>query len=172
MKLTITLILSLAFSAVAGAETCEPGERVFADVPEDHPLCAEIEGLYRSGGTSGCRVDDDGTLYYCPDATPNRAQMAAFARGSSNPWAKVSIDGELVGGEGALNAERIQDGVYIVGFELDVTDCAVVANQRGASPRVALVGRLDFSGRTVMVVTYGDGGAFADSAFDIVTGCP
>lgn len=123
-----TILAALAAApAVAQVPPCDPSEpRVFADVPANHLFCGHIEELWRRGGTSGCRVDSDGTRFYCPSATPNRGQFAAITLGAiSEPFAEVAISGALLKGEGAVDSVRTQEGVYGVLFDRDVTNCAV-----------------------------------------------
>jgi hypothetical protein len=55
----------------------------FVDVPKSHWAWEYIEGLYRSGITSGCSTDP---LMYCPDNKVTRVQMAIFLmRGINGP---------------------------------------------------------------------------------------
>ncbi|MBI5839476.1 MAG: S-layer homology domain-containing protein [Chloroflexi bacterium] len=48
---------------------------VFADVPWDYWAWQDIERLYNSGVTGGCSTNP---MYYCPDNSVTRAQMAVF----------------------------------------------------------------------------------------------
>lgn len=88
----LTIILAAAALATAALLTagaamadppipvCDPAdERVFADVTADNLFCPFIEELWRRGGTVGCRTDEDGTRWYCPNEGPNRGQFAAIA---------------------------------------------------------------------------------------------
>lgn len=64
-----------------------PGADIFVDVssnpnsPYYTPYAAWINELYRQGITTGsptCRPQGDNRLYYCPDETVSRSQMALF----------------------------------------------------------------------------------------------
>lgn len=125
MKPIVVLALALAVPAGGGAYPCPPigGERVFADVPSGHPLCMEIESLFRDGLTSGCRVDEDGARYFCPDDRLTRAQAAAFSE-HRDPFAQVNRDGRVGIGDHVVTADRFDRGHYWIQFARNILDCA------------------------------------------------
>lgn len=155
MKLIAILISALAISAPLEARGCVDGERIFADVPFDHPFCQEIESLYRDGMTSGCRVDEDGTRYFCPDAALTRDMAAAFVE-HRDPFAQISPRGKFRISDHAAYAERVQRGVYWVQFTRDIQVCSMEAwshDRHGPAVDVR-VGRLFSSVDTVSVETF------------------
>ena len=46
-------------------------------------------------------------------------------------WAKIEPEGTIVAGHGATSVHWDERGEYVVGFERDLTNCAVVATQNG-----------------------------------------
>lgn len=150
----ITLPLILV-AAPLEARGCVDGTRVFADVPFDHPLCEEIESLYRDGLTSGCRVDDDGTRYFCPDTALTRSMAAAFSK-HRDPFAQITFGGKISIGDHVAYSERVERGVYWVQFTRDIQICSMEAwshDRRGPAITVK-VGRLFASVDTVSVETF------------------
>lgn len=124
-NLAATLAIALAVPALAGAANCAADhevDRVFADVPVEHPLCDEIESLYRDGLTSGCRVED-GQLYFCPSDPATRAQAAAFSE-PRDPFAQLDMDGRIRIGDHVVNAERFARGHYWIQFSRDIQFCS------------------------------------------------
>jgi hypothetical protein len=66
----------------------QPGQQRFADVPPSNLFYAFIERMAVLGITTGCGVNGQGEPIYCPSASVNREQMAAFlvrAKGEFNP---------------------------------------------------------------------------------------
>lgn len=152
MKHLTTIIIALALWFTA----CDPAEprgcadiehdRVFADVPFDHPFCAEIESLYRDGITSGCRTEVKSvevscpsgapedecqfeeivTRYFCPEEPLTRAAGAAFAE-HSDPFAQIDRDGRMQIGDHVVNAERFDKGHYWIQFGREVQRCSMEA---------------------------------------------
>lgn len=125
-----TLILSiaalLAVPVAAEAAPCSDPEHnpIFADVPSTHPLCAQIESLYRDGVTSGCGLDPDGTRYFCPTAPLTRAAGAMFAD-HRDPFAQLDLTGRIQIGDHVVNAGRFDTGHYWVQFSRDVQRCSL-----------------------------------------------
>lgn len=128
--ITITALAGglLAVSTASSAKPCLPPPvdppRIFADVPFDHPFCEEIESLYRDGLTSGCRVEEDGTRYFCPDQALTRGMAAAFVE-HRDPFALVTFDGKISIGDHVRDAERVSLGLYRVQFTRDIQRCAM-----------------------------------------------
>jgi hypothetical protein len=58
---------------INGNSSCMTTGGSFADVPPSNPFFDYIEGIARTGVTSGC-----GGSNFCPDASVSRAQMAVF----------------------------------------------------------------------------------------------
>jgi hypothetical protein len=50
----------------------------FEDVPRSAGYWRHVEALYRAGITSGCGVDGQGRLYFCPSNTTTRKEAAVF----------------------------------------------------------------------------------------------
>lgn len=105
------------------ARGCVDGVRIFADVPGTHPLCAEIESLYRDGLTRGCGMDEDGNLLFCPADSLTRGAAAAFTR-YRDPFAQVEHNGRLAINDHVVDADRVQTGVYYVQFSRDIQFCS------------------------------------------------
>lgn len=122
---TIALIVGLVATAMpAFAVQCVDGFRVFADVPAEHPFCEEIESLYRDSLTSGCRIDEDGARYFCPDEALTRGMAAAFVE-HRDPFAQVTFDGKAAFGDHVADTERIALGLYRVRFTRDIQRCSM-----------------------------------------------
>lgn len=161
----------LAVGAPAGAKECVDGERIFTDVPFDHPFCEEIESLYRDGLTSGCRVEDDGTRYFCPNEAMTRGMAAVFTE-RRDLFAQVDPLGDVQFGDHVVGAERVQRGVYFVQFTRVIEGCSM----EGWSPDLfsfeinVRVGRLLRSGNTVSVETQIDGQS-VDAWFNVRLHC-
>lgn len=96
--------------------------RVFVDVPYEHPMCVEIESLYRDGLTRGCRVED-GERHFCPDQPLTRAMGAVFAE-HRDAFAQISSTGRIQIGDHVANAERVETGIYWVQFRRDIQHCS------------------------------------------------
>lgn len=97
-------------------------ERVFADVPFDHPLCVEIESMWRDGLTTGCRIED-GVRYFCPGENLTRGMAAMFTE-HRDPFAQIDREGRIVIGDHVASAERYSEGVYWVQFTRDIQRCS------------------------------------------------
>lgn len=169
---TIIITLSIGlFAAEAHARECVDGDRIFADVPTGHPFCEEIESLYRDGLTSGCRVEDDGSRYFCPNEAMTRGMAAVFA-GRRDLFAQVDPLGDVQFGDHVVGAERVQRGVYFVQFTRVIEGCSM----EGWSPDLfsfeinVRVGRLHRSGNTVSVETQIDGQS-VDAWFNVRLHC-
>lgn len=151
------LALVLAIPAWAGAAFCPDFEldRVFADVPANHPFCAEIESLYRDGLTQGCRVEDDGTRYFCPNKPITRAASAAFAE-HRNPFARLDESGRIHISDHVVNAERFAEGHYWVQFSRNIQGCSreAWAHRLDGSLVDVRVTRLGATVDTVEVLTF------------------
>lgn len=131
MKLFMVILAALCLSAPADARPCvtesgDDSDRVFADVPSGHPFCVEIESLWRDGLTSGCRVEDDGTRYFCPDEAITRGMASMFAE-HRDPFAQIDPVGRIDIGDHVRNAERYAKGVYWVQFARDIQRCSMEA---------------------------------------------
>lgn len=170
MLLLTTAVLATATSP-ARATSCADGERVFADVPTEHPFCQEIESLYRDGLTSGCRVlikiscpedtsagdyecVEEEVRYFCPNDPLTRAAGAAFA-GRRDLFAQIGPLGDVQFGDHVVGAERFRRGVYLVQFKRNIEGCS----REGWAPSIGSndvrvrVGRLHRSDDTVSVET-------------------
>ena len=64
-------------SKYAVENNCFPGActGIFADVQNNNPFCAHIEGLYNEGVINGCQASP---LLFCPSNNVNREEMAKF----------------------------------------------------------------------------------------------
>lgn len=144
----VTIItLAALFAACDPAEPrgcADERERVFADVPADHPLCEEIESLYRDGLTNGCAsevtsiravcVDDTDsgechteevvTRYFCPDDSLTRGMAAMFVE-HRDPFAQLDRDGRIHIGDHVVTAERFTKGHYWIQFRRDIQRCSM-----------------------------------------------
>lgn len=156
---TLAIVLAtLTFTLSANAMVCVDGERVFADVPGEHLFCEEIESLYRDGMTTGCRADEDGTLYFCPDEPLTRAQGAVFAE-HRDPFVFSDRDGRGWIMDHARDVERFDKGHYWIQFERDIQHCSMQAwphDREGPGVEVD-VDRLSPTIDTVEVFTTVDG---------------
>lgn len=132
-----TMIVALMLLSPAEARQCVPdGPRVFADVPAEHPQCAEIESLYRDGLTAGCRVEESVSAptggeqeveivrYFCPGKAVTRGMAAAFSE-HRDPFAQIEIDGRISINDHVANAERYAKGHYWVQFTRNITHCSI-----------------------------------------------
>jgi hypothetical protein len=69
---------------------------VFDDVPVSNPFAPWIEELARIGVTAGCTAPPPPALpSYCPSATVNRQQMAAFLVKTYLPWGGSACTGQF-----------------------------------------------------------------------------
>lgn len=128
MKLFVIVSAVFALSAPASATRCtyegpEDNTRVFADVPASHPLCVEIESLYRDGLTAGCRVEDDGARYFCPGENLTRGMAAMFSE-HRDPFAQINRDGKIEISDHVADSGRYDRGIYWVTFTRDVQFCS------------------------------------------------
>lgn len=157
----VVLALTLAlFCACDPAEPrgCVDGVRVFADVPNEHPFCVEIESMWRDGLTTGCRVEEDGTRYFCPGEALTRGMAAMFSE-HRDPFAQLERDGKIDIGDHVVNAGRFDTGIYWVTFTRPVQFCSYEAwphSLRGPNVRVD-VSRLSPTIDTVLVETTNHG---------------
>lgn len=119
----ITALLLVVGSVPVEARGCVDGVRVFADVPNTHPLCVEIESLYRDGLTTGCRVDEDGLRYFCPNEPLTRTQGTMFAE-HRDPFAQLDLTGRIWIGDHVVTAERFAKGHYWIQFSRDIQKCS------------------------------------------------
>lgn len=165
MRFTIlaALFAVLVNTGPAGATRCmfegeEDNNRIFADVPASHPMCKEIESLYRDGMTNGCGVEG-GELYFCPDEPLTRAAGAAFAE-HRDPFAQVDRDGRIRISDHVLDSGYYEQGIYWIQFTRNIAPgCSMEGwshDWRGPGVRVdvtLLWGTAD----TVLVETYVSG---------------
>jgi hypothetical protein len=93
-------------------------------------------------------------------------------------WAAVRGDGTLVRGAGATAAMRLNEGLYSMEFNRDVTNCAYVATIGDPTPGAAGLSGVISTSRaagalvdTVLVSTLSVAGFFADHSFFLVASC-
>lgn len=169
----IGLIITAALFATpvpSLATQCTGGPRIFADVPREHPLCKEIESLFHDGITKGCKVEEDGTRYFCPDEPLTRAQGAAFAE-HRDPFAQVDVDGKTLTNNHVLRSERVEQGVYFVQFTRTVwRRCSHEGWAQDFDDATVEVDHLFGTTDTVVVMTRLDGDP-ADMRFNVRLHC-
>lgn len=192
MRTTIAAIVIAMFASTAAeARGCVDGERVFADVPAEHPFCEEIESLYRDGITQGCGTEvtsarvtcEDGTdggecyaeevviRYFCPNESITRGMVAVFVQ-HRDPFAMVSYDGKLKIGDHVADVERLNQGLYAVRFTRDVQRCSIEAwSQYLHSSSVRVLAALAWGSVDTMEVETTVGGAPADIWFNLRLHC-
>jgi hypothetical protein len=91
-------------------------------------------------------------------------------------WAVVNADGSLARGRNVVSSERDQEGVYIVVFKKDVTECAYVATAGSAVAGGVLftsvtVAPKNGDANAVLVVSVDLQGNLSDNGFHLKVFC-
>jgi hypothetical protein len=133
---TLALVLALSGGAIAATGGFTSGGKLHACVNEEGRL-----KLLKSGGhckrgqksVSWAQIGPAGPVGI-PGATGPKGiegQKGAPGEAADVKWAAINKDGGILGGRGVV-AARKTSGHYVVAFDSDITNCAVVASQNSS----------------------------------------
>ena len=99
---------------------CTEVPSLFADVPNDHPLCPFIKQFYADEITQGCAADPD--LRFCPDEVVTRSHLAVYVERAMRGTFAWNVDADVLDGLDSTAFLQLAGGAMAGNINIQLTN--------------------------------------------------